>query len=231
MVVHTLLFALLAPLSAFVGAQNTPPPVIVPRSGDLWTSGERQTVRWSIDGINVYSPSLQPLRGTLYLGHIINETSQYIWIHQPLASNFTYLQMQADIIVPAVPTAKNYFIVWQSDNWSSFFTINNPADLQGTGSVGVNITVTTVSQTASASSLSTSESVSAPVTNSSSSAVSTSASATPPSTSPSPTSSSTSSTSSSENATATGSNDVGKKMPVSVIFGAGCIILMAMFTA
>lgn len=35
--------------------------------------------RRSIDGINVYSPSLQPLRGELYLGHIINETSQYIW--------------------------------------------------------------------------------------------------------------------------------------------------------
>ncbi|KAI0682217.1 hypothetical protein C8Q76DRAFT_323638 [Earliella scabrosa] len=169
---HSLLYAFCASLLlVLASAQNTPPPVIVPSTGDVWTVGERRTVVWSIEGINVYNPSLQPLRGRLFLGQFLNETTEYIWFNNPLATNFTYLQQQVDIIVPAVPTARTYFILLlgQSDNWSAPFTINNPADPQGTGTLGVNITVTTVSQTTTISASSSSESVSASVTTSSSS--------------------------------------------------------------
>lgn len=32
-------------------------------------------------------------------------------VGEPLASNFTYVQTEVNIIVPYVPTAKNYFFV------------------------------------------------------------------------------------------------------------------------
>ncbi|KAI0717374.1 hypothetical protein C8T65DRAFT_115622 [Cerioporus squamosus] len=214
----SLFYILFASLFAVVCAQNTPPPIIVPKTGDVWKAGERQTVKWSIDGINVYDPGLNPLRGEIYIGHLTNN-SRYTWFQQPLAVNFTYLQTQVDVIVPALPTAHNYFLtlVGQSDNWSQFFTIENPADPSGTGSLGTSITVTTAAQTASSisasgSSTSSATSVSASMTgsatsvsaSSTSSTGSTSASATaPPSSTSASTTVSSTSTSSSTTSSAT----------------------------
>ncbi|RPD79092.1 hypothetical protein L226DRAFT_239902 [Lentinus tigrinus ALCF2SS1-7] len=106
----SLFYVLFASLFAVVCAQNLPPPIIVPKTGDVWKAGERQTVKWSIDGINVYDPGLNPLRGKIFIGHLTNN-SRYIWFTEPLASDFTYLQQQVDIIVPTFPTAHNYFLV------------------------------------------------------------------------------------------------------------------------
>ena len=39
-------YVVLASLLASVCAQNTPPPIIVPKSGDVWKAGDRQTVKW-----------------------------------------------------------------------------------------------------------------------------------------------------------------------------------------
>ncbi|KAM5537105.1 hypothetical protein V8D89_009251 [Ganoderma adspersum] len=146
----TLLYTF-ATLFAFALAQNRPPPIVVPKSGDVWNAGERQTVKWSTDGFNVYDPSLKPLPGTIYIGHL-TETGQQIWFNAPLAQNFTLADAQVDVIAPALPTAKNYFLVLfgSSDNWSQFFTINNPADPRGTGTFGTTITVTPAPPTTSA---------------------------------------------------------------------------------
>ncbi|RPD65497.1 hypothetical protein L227DRAFT_214006 [Lentinus tigrinus ALCF2SS1-6] len=157
----SLFYVLFASLFAVVCAQNLPPPIIVPKTGDVWKAGERQTVKWSIDGINVYDPGLNPLRGKIFIGHLTNN-SRYIWFTEPLASDFTYLQQQVDIIVPTFPTAHNYFLVLvgQSDNWSQFFTIENPADPSGTGTLGTSVTINTISASQTASSVSTSASAS-----------------------------------------------------------------------
>ncbi|PIL27527.1 hypothetical protein GSI_10678 [Ganoderma sinense ZZ0214-1] len=136
-----LFYAIFATLCASVFTQNKLPPIVVPKSGDVWTAGERQTVKWSTDGFNVYDPSLTPLPGIIYIGHL-TETAQQIWFNAPLAQNFTLADAQVDVIVPALPTAKNYFLVLfgSSDNWSQFFTLNNPADPRGTGTFGTTIT-------------------------------------------------------------------------------------------
>ena len=90
------------------------------------------SVRRTTDGFNVYDPSLKPLPGTIYIGHL-TETGQQIWcqctvhlnsvapsasrltflcpVNAPLAQNFTLADAQVDVIAPALPTAKNYFLV------------------------------------------------------------------------------------------------------------------------
>ncbi|KAI1798190.1 hypothetical protein LXA43DRAFT_13492 [Ganoderma leucocontextum] len=150
---YTFLYVVFATLFAFASAQNKPPPVVVPKSGDVWNVGERQTVKWSTDGFSVYDPSLNPLPGIIYIGHL-TESAQQIWFNAPLARNFTLADAHVDVIVPALPTAKNYFLVLfgSSDNWSQFFTIDNPADPRGTGTFGTTITVTPAPPTTSTNS-------------------------------------------------------------------------------
>lgn len=43
-----LLYGIFATLFAFALAQNRPPPIVVPKSGDVWNAGERQTVKWYV---------------------------------------------------------------------------------------------------------------------------------------------------------------------------------------
>ena len=44
--IRMLFYAIFATLCASAFAQNALPPIVVPKSGDVWTAGERQTVKW-----------------------------------------------------------------------------------------------------------------------------------------------------------------------------------------
>ncbi|KAH9896879.1 hypothetical protein C8Q73DRAFT_687577 [Cubamyces lactineus] len=149
---------------ALVSAQTAPPPIVKPRSGDVWTVGELQTVQWSTTGIQVFGPDGKtPLTGHLWLGHLTNtsdpdSSGYWLWVNEPLSVNFPLSAGQVDVMVPEVPTGSVYFVgIDKSDNLSQLFTIKNPKDPNGTGVEPSDITVTTVPfSTASASSNSTS---------------------------------------------------------------------------
>ncbi|KAI0653921.1 hypothetical protein C8Q70DRAFT_553319 [Cubamyces menziesii] len=101
---------------ALVSAQTAPPPIISPRSGDVWTVGEIQTVKWSTTGIQVFQPDGKtPLTGQLWLGHLTNtsepgSSGYWLWVDEPLSVNFPLSTGQVDVMVPEVPTGSVYLV-------------------------------------------------------------------------------------------------------------------------
>ncbi|KAI0330335.1 hypothetical protein GY45DRAFT_764946 [Cubamyces sp. BRFM 1775] len=110
---------------ALVSAQTAPPPIIVPRSGDVWAVGELHTVQWSTTGIQVFGPDGKtPLTGQLWLGHLTNSSDPdssgyWLWVDEPLSSNFPLSTGQVDIMVPEVPTGSVYFLTRATTSASS----------------------------------------------------------------------------------------------------------------
>ncbi|OSD08030.1 hypothetical protein PYCCODRAFT_1430218 [Trametes coccinea BRFM310] len=131
---------------ALVRAQNAPPPIIAPRSGDIWPVGSTQTIKWSAQGVQVFTPAGKPIPGTIWLGHLTNSTSGFwLWVDTPLADGFALASEEVQIIVPNVPTASDYFIAMDiSNNLSQLFTIQNPDDPKGTSAEPSTISVSTL---------------------------------------------------------------------------------------
>ncbi|KAI9063627.1 hypothetical protein FKP32DRAFT_1676326 [Trametes sanguinea] len=131
---------------ALVRAQNAPPPIIAPRSGDVWPVGSTQTIKWSAQGVQVFTPTGVPINGTIWLGHLTNSTSgMWLWVDTPLADGFPLANQEVQVIVPSVPTASDYFIAMDiSNNLSQLFTIQNPDDPKGTSAEPSTISVSTL---------------------------------------------------------------------------------------
>ncbi|EIW55685.1 uncharacterized protein TRAVEDRAFT_50175 [Trametes versicolor FP-101664 SS1] len=97
-------------------ADPPPPPVLSPKSGDVWTVGEVMTVRWSMDDIPFFEgDNKTPFPGTIYLGHLTDSDAGFaLWSQEPLADNVPLLNKEVAVEVPNVPSGRNYFIMW---NW------------------------------------------------------------------------------------------------------------------
>ncbi|OSD08028.1 hypothetical protein PYCCODRAFT_1430217 [Trametes coccinea BRFM310] len=176
---------------ALVRAQLAPPPIIAPRSGDVWPVGSTQTIKWSTQGVQVFQPDGKPIPGTILLGHLTNDTGGsgfFLWVETPLANGFPLANQEVQVVVPDVPTASDYFIAMDiSNNLSQLFTIQNPKDPKGTSAEPSTISVSTLpfssfsvpaTGSAAASSSTTSASGSSGATASSSSGASSATSAT-----------------------------------------------------
>ncbi|KAI0826586.1 hypothetical protein BC628DRAFT_1419089 [Trametes gibbosa] len=135
--------------AAFVraGADPVPPPVLSPRSGDVWTVGEIATVKWSTDGIPLFIPETHaPWPGTVWLGELTDTSSGFtFWALEPLADGFPLLNKEVQVVVPNVPSGSNYIIILDKPtNQGQVFTINNPKDVKGTGAIPSSISVSTL---------------------------------------------------------------------------------------
>ncbi|KAI0764948.1 hypothetical protein C8Q74DRAFT_1370835 [Fomes fomentarius] len=166
------------------------PPILVPSSGDVWKVGELRTVEWGIKDEPLNDSSGNPYLGFLLLAYNSGDPDMPVVLaSHKLASGFSISQQIVNMIVPEVPTRKDYkiFMSAQPDSLSLSgpFEIFNPNDPQGTGSPATfsvasapAISVTVVLPTTTNSSVSSSTTMLATSITSSNSAVSTSQSAT-----------------------------------------------------
>ena len=75
----------------------------------------------SIEGINVYSPSLQPLHGRILIGHLTND-SQQIWCESVYEDNF-WLLNGIQMVNPLLRTSPTYNSKWTSSHLHSLQVI------------------------------------------------------------------------------------------------------------
>ncbi|KAI0717375.1 hypothetical protein C8T65DRAFT_571954 [Cerioporus squamosus] len=127
----------------------SPPPMLIPSKGDVWDVGELRTVEWGITpDISLTNSSGAPKLALIILGYDSGQARNPVLLESyQLASGFPISQKMVNIIVPAVPTRKDYAIFMNTQeaglSWSGAFEIFNPDDPQGTGAAPTSISVTT----------------------------------------------------------------------------------------
>ncbi|RPD65496.1 hypothetical protein L226DRAFT_530919 [Lentinus tigrinus ALCF2SS1-7] len=195
------------------------PPMLIPSKGDVWNVGELRTVEWGItsDTRLTNETSGAPLTAFVILAYDSGQVLNPVLLESyQLAAGFPVSQKMVNIIVPEVPTRKDYSIFMNfqglGTSWSAAFEIFNPKDPQGTGVAPTSFSVIT------APPISVTVVLPTPTDNAASTTTSAAAS---------PTSSTSATSTSSATASATGSPNSGA-YPLShndLLAGAGIILL------
>lgn len=102
------------------------PPVTVPKTGTVWTAGDKHTVRWTVDQASIPAEA-KNYKGIVKLGYIPADGSGGYNLKWTLADNFPITDESIEVTLPSdLQTRQDYIIVLMGDsgNRSKKFTIN-----------------------------------------------------------------------------------------------------------